>query len=51
VERRLQKLEEDNAKFVGSYIQTLANVLKIKAFEEFISDADNVAAELRDPNK
>jgi hypothetical protein len=45
------KVEEDNAKLVGSYIQTLANILKTKASEESISDADHVAAELKDPSK
>lgn len=45
------RLKEDDAKLVESYIQTLAHVLKTEASEESISDADNVAAELEDPSK
>jgi predicted HAD superfamily Cof-like phosphohydrolase len=47
------RLEEDKdtAELVRSYIKTLATVLKTEASEKSISDADNVAAELKDPSK
>jgi hypothetical protein len=45
------KLEEDNAKLIGSYVQTLAHVLGTEASEESMWDADNIATELKNPSK